>query len=535
MKLKPLTMALGLTLLAITPAFATPEQDAYQAGHLAMAQQSWAQAAENFKAATNDKSLEDSATYWQAYVLYQSKQKGRARVLLRKLLREYPQSQWADDAQILLAEHGDLNIPKPPTLPIGPVASVPPVLPEPPILSHAMSVEDDLRLFAIQEIMHQNPEKGAKMAKELLNKNTPVAAKTSAIHLLGISESPEASATLFDFIKNAENTELRAMALQMFSMRNEAQTANKLVSLYHSTSDKNMKRAVIQSFVHQDNANRLKDLLAAENDSELSQQLIHMMGIMGDVQVLKSLYTQLQDLETKSALLESLAMAGESAMIHDVISNEKNPELRKIAIHSLMMSGETDGDYLLSLYRNSRDLGEKQLVATVMMSADMDAEDIKSLYKSETNSELKKALLMSLMTNHSMGDLAALYENEASPEIKEEILHHLGAMGEIELLNQLAKKHPQVTQSEAFYMALGMSGEAGDLAFLKAQYAKADSHIQESILQAFLMSGDAEGLVALYKQTKDKDSKKSILRTIGMIDADLLLELIEAQEQGNDH
>ena len=67
---RKLPLVLAISMLTATAA-ANKTQEAYQAGHLAMAQQKWSQAQEQFAAASSDKSLADSATYWQAYVLYQ--------------------------------------------------------------------------------------------------------------------------------------------------------------------------------------------------------------------------------------------------------------------------------------------------------------------------------------------------------------------------------------------------------------------------------------------------------------------------------
>ena len=101
---RKLPLVLAISMLTATAA-ANKTQEAYQAGHLAMAQQKWSQAQEQFAAASSDKSLADSATYWQAYVLYQNNRHGEAKLLVKKLLKEYPKSQWADDAQMLLLEN----------------------------------------------------------------------------------------------------------------------------------------------------------------------------------------------------------------------------------------------------------------------------------------------------------------------------------------------------------------------------------------------------------------------------------------------
>lgn len=544
MNIKKTTIAMALSLLTAT--VGADEQDDYQAGHLAMAKQNWSLASEKFAAAAGDKDLADSATYWQAYVLYQNNQNGKARSLLRKLEREYPHSQWVDDAQLLMAEHGDLPVATPvrvrptrpeqsarPTRP--PRPSRPAVRPVAPSVTGAVmppqppSAEDELRLFAIQQMMDTQPKTAVKMIKELYLEapETTPGSRSNAIHLLGITDAPEAESLLYEYIKKTESPGLKAQAIQMLGLRGGVENQRRLADMYEHAREKAVKSAIINSFIHLDNGQMMANLLKKETDNELSNQMMHMLGAMGESEVLKNLYKETAKASQKAALLQSLAVAGESAMIKEVIAKEKDGELRKAAMNSLMMLGDIDGEYALDLYRNSADIEEKRTLANLLMMTDVDAEVVKKMYQDADDAELKRHLLTTLITQHATEELEAVYLNEKDPEIKREILHHLGAVGEPDQIRRLAKIDPSIKNSEGYYMALGMSGEDADMRDLIEQYDAANDETKERILHALMMQGDVEWLMQVYQKASNKDDKKRILRTIGMLDPEALLDLIE--------
>ncbi len=513
----------GVLALNLLTALAGANSD-YQAGHLAMAKQNWSEAVEKFAAASKDPDLADSATYWQAYVLYQNRQNGRARALLKKLQAEYPNSQWIDDAQVLMAEHGDLTVipPQPikPALPPRVTDDVAKLIPPIP------PVAPELRLFAIQQLMEKNPQKAIGMVKEMLSESAPDQSKSNALHILGIADAPEATAMLYEFIEEAKNIELKAQAIQMIGLRGGVENQRRLTELYQQAKEKAVKSAIINSFIHLDNGQMMERLLNKESDPELSQQMIHILGAMGDADVLKKLYKHATELSKKTALLESLAMAGESEIIKNVIANEDDKELRQSAIHALLILGEGNSEYALDLYQQAQDLEEKRTLATMLMITDVEPGVISGLYQEANDAELKRTLLAALMSQQDFSSLESLYLNEKDAEMKKEILQHLGVMGETKRIKKLADRDPEVKKTEGYYMAFGM-GDDEDRSYLVSQYAAADANGKERILHALMMQGDVQWLLKVYRQTDDKEDKKQVLKTIGMLDPEALLDLIE--------
>ncbi|WP_154223023.1 HEAT repeat domain-containing protein [Marinicella rhabdoformis] len=549
---KKLPLVFAISMLTATAA-ANKTQDAYQTGHLAMAQQKWSQAQESFATAASDKSLADSATYWQAYVLYQNNRHGEAKLLVKKLLKEYPKSQWADDAQMLLLENGDAEIPVPPmprminnTHIVSPPASPskvkavprtsprpsahprPNAVPRPARPPQAPTLDAEMRLFAIQQIMFSNPEKGLKLIKEMLENDEAGASKVHALQLLGMSQDEQAAELLYDLVMDEENEGLKGHAIQMLSMRQDAKSKERLLGLYKNENNRDTKAAIIQGFIHSDDSRTLERLLAKEKDQDLKLQMIHVLGIMGDSNVLTKMYRTQDAVEVKAALLQAMAMSGEAAEVKRVIAQEKLPEIRQQAIHALMMLGDVDGDYLLDLYSKAKSADEKHMISNVMMTSDLPPEMAKKLYQQEQDSDVKRSLLMLMMTSQSSEELAGLFKEEKDPEIKREILQHIGMMQGVDELMSLYKEDPTVAESEGFFMAFGMTDSSEHNDFLLDQFAAGNHHTQQQILEVFMMQGNADPLVALYKEATTKPMKKRILEMLVMTDADRVIEVIEA-------
>jgi hypothetical protein len=141
-------------------------------------------------------------------------------------------------------------------------------------------------------------------------------------------------------------------------------------------------------------------------------------------------------------------------------------------------------------------------------------------------------------------------EDEASEAIK-----MLGVMGATDELRKLSEKPKP---SRGLLEALAISGDlaglrkiadgTGELALrvdavsrigiidgdaaraaLREIYAKGpEPEIKEAALQGMLIAGDEKGVLALYRAAKTTDEKRSLLRTLSVMDSDAALEAIDA-------
>ena len=158
------------------------------------------------------------------------KQKVQAKRLLERLIKNDPDSEWVDDAEVLLFENGDGG----------------------EQASHQAALDEELKLFTLQQIMFNKPEKALPKVYEMLEKSESVRVKMNALQLLGLSDQPQVVEYLLNFINQEKNQDLQQQAIQMLSFRDSPVAREKLAQLYEKSQNKDIKAAIIQGFIHHD-------------------------------------------------------------------------------------------------------------------------------------------------------------------------------------------------------------------------------------------------------------------------------------------
>lgn len=501
------SMALGFMLCSqpMVLAQSADALEAYELGQVSMQSKDWRDAIEAFEEAAKDRKLQAAAQYWQGYAHYQVKQRAQARRLLERLIRNHPDSEWADDAQVLLFEHGDSD--------------------EKGL--HQAALDEELKLFTLQQIMFNNPEKALPKVYAMLEQSNSERVKMNAIQLLGISDSEAVVDYLFRFIGAEQNPGLQHQAIQMLSLRDGAESRKKLLQLYQNSSSQELKGAIIQGFIHHDDSAELIALLKQETDPELSTSLIRMLGIKGESAALKDLYKKSQG-ESRRAILEALALSGDAEYLYYVIDNESDPGIRNQAIHSLIMVDHDNmGDYLARLYNKATDESEKDAITSVFIATDVDPQVVIDIFKQETSQERKQALLSTLMAMDEVAGLRSVYEGESDPEIKAAIIRLFGVMDATDVLMGLYQADPELANDRTFFEAFGMSSSELNVDFLMDRFKAGNDEVKQGVLHALMMQDNADAMVQLLKQTSDHEVKKMIIKMIGITDPDALIDAME--------
>lgn len=497
-----------LTLIfshSLVSAQSTEAKEAYEFGQMAMQSKDWREAIEAFEEAAKDRKLKAAASYWQGYAHYQIKQKAQAKRVLEKLIKNQPDSEWVDDAKVLLFEHGD-----------GGEAS-----------THQAILDEELKLFTLQQIMFNNPEKALPKVYEMLEQSKSERVKMNAIQLLGISDSEAVVDYLFRFVEQESNQGLQHQAIQMLSLRGSKESRQKLMKLYQQSSSQDLKAAIIQGFIHHDDSQELIALFKQETNPDLSMYLIRMLGIKGESKALKDMYEKSQG-DQKRALLEALALSGDAAFLYHVIDNESDPIIRSQAIHSLIMVDDDDmGDYLVELYDKAKDPAEKDVIASVFIATDVDVDKIIKIIRSEDDKERKFSLLNTLMAMDAVTGLQDLYASETDSEIKSAIIRLLGMMDSTDVLMALYKKDPSLAKNRAFFEAFGMSSDPMHEDFLISSFKQGDEEVKAGVLQALMMQDNSDAMVSLLKSEQDHEVKKMIIKMLGITNPDALIDAIE--------
>ncbi len=479
--------------------------EVYELGKMSMRSKDWRDAIEAFKEAGKHSRMKESAMYWQAYSHYQIKQNAQAKRLLERLIKNYPDSKWTDDAQVLLFEHGN-----------GGEQS-----------TNQAALDEELKLFTLQQIMFNKPEKALPKVYEMLEQSKSLRVKQNAIQLLGLSDSGQVADFLFRFIEKEKNQELQHQAIQMLSLRDNKNSRRKLKELYDNSKNREIKSAIIQGFIHHDDNQQLIALLKEEQDPELSKNLIQMLGIKGDSVALKGMYKSFQG-EQRLAILEALALSGDADYLYYVIDNESDQEIRNQAIQSLIMVDADDmGEYLAQLYEKADNESEKNVISSVFIATDIDSSVILRILKKERSQERKQHLIHSLMAMGEVKALQELYQQESDEEIKSVIINQFGMMGATDVLIELYNDDPGIVNDQSFFQAFGMSSPNIDEGFLMARFKEGNEQVRQGVLQALLMQSNVDVMVKLLKIEKNHDAKKQIIQMIGITDPDALIDAIE--------
>jgi len=364
-------------------------QTPYDEGQKALRDQNWSVAAEQFQKAINsDRAKADAAMYWRAHALYQASRSNEATSQIKSLERSYPDSRWVKEAQALKIEHEDTI--------------------------DASGLDDDLRIFALAQLMDRDPQRALPLVLDALKNTESESVRNDALFVLGMSDEPAAQEAIAEIARNGSNPELQANAIYMLGAASTESSLTLLEGLYTDSATREAKEAVIHAHIAAGEEGNLIKFLKTEKDPELQREIIYALGAMDATDELGELYRSISNPETRVAILEALAIADDTEGLIKILQAEKDSNLRAAAIHSLSVNGDSAGaEYLVSLYPNGTHT-EKSAIIESMMVMD-NAQGLIGLLKLESDPKLKREMVQMLTvmdTDESSEYLFELLENK---------------------------------------------------------------------------------------------------------------------------
>lgn len=365
----------------------------YQKGLQALDAQQWDQAIALFKAAA-DQAIEkgsaaDASLYWKAYAQDRAGRLDQALAEIKALRDSYPDSRWLRDAKALEVE-------------VRAQAGVP--------VSPAAEQDEDLKLMALNNIMQADPDKALPILQKLLAGNSSPKLKERALFVLTQSSSPEARKALLDAARNSSNPDLQLKAIRYIGMMGNADARKELASIYSSSSDVRVKRAILQSFTNSNSRDFLLNVAKTEQNPELRPYVIRQLAITGGQDELWQLYQTDSSVEDKQLILQSMYIGGNSSKLVDVARTEKDPRLRITAIKSIgMMRNGGQSDVLVSIYQ------------------------------SDQNREVRDAVINALFIQHNGKALVDLARNEKDPQMKMDIVKKMSLIHSKEVTDYMVE------------------------------------------------------------------------------------------------
>ncbi len=293
----------------------------YESGKSALDNHSYERAVEIFDRVINAKNASsrvEGAYYWKAYALNKLGKRDEALAALAELAKQFPQSNWQNDAKALQAEVR--------------AANGQPVSPE-------NQADEDLKLYAINALSNSDADRAVPLLEGLLgNPKMSPRLKERALFVLAQSRSDKAREIVGRYAKGGSNPDLQLTAVQYLGTYRSNESRQLLSEVYGSVSDVNVKRSVLRSFEMSRDVDHLAAIAKSEQNVDLRREAVRQLGNIREdraVTNLVAIYGAESDRNIKSEILNSLANEGAIKPMIECARKEKDPELKRVALRRL--------------------------------------------------------------------------------------------------------------------------------------------------------------------------------------------------------
>jgi HEAT repeat protein len=324
----------------------------------------------------------EGALYWKAYAENKGGQPANALNTCGELRKKYPKSRWLDECGALEIEirgkSGD---------PVAPQAEA----------------DENLKLLAVNALMQQDQAQAVPILQKILSGNQPEELKSRALFVLAQSQSPQAEALISQIAQGQSGGALQIKAIRMIAAARGKQAEDTLATIYQHTSDAQVKRVILQSYLITGASSKLLEAARHETDPELVKTAIQTLGAMGAGQDLLTMYRATNNAQTKADIINALIASGHNgvAPLSEIAQSEPDAELRRKAIRNLGIAGGMSvAPALVTTYQKNTDPETKRAAAQALFLAN-DPHDLVTLARAEKNPEMKQYLVQQLSLMHS--------------------------------------------------------------------------------------------------------------------------------------
>lgn len=363
---------------------ASREEQVYAEATTALNNRNYQDAAAKFSQVAQMKGRKaDAALYWKAYALNKMGNRTDAASSLAELRAQYPKSSWLNDATAMEMEWrgGAPSGSVPGGVTSGVRGGV-----------SSGSADDDLKSQALFGLMNNDPDRGIPICEDILkNPNQSPRLKERALFLLAQNDSPKAQEVVLGVAKGNSGPDLQVRAIHQLGVSGNRYIPA-LTQIYSTTTDRNVKKAVLGAYMTSDAKDELLKAIAAEKDPEMRRRAIRQLGPMGASKELEQLYNSTQSPDDQETIIQALAITGDTSLLAKIAKTGANVDVRKRAIRSLGITGGNARPVLLDIYNTDRDPEIRKAVTDGLFVSGACA-DMVSLARKETDPEMKKRLV----------------------------------------------------------------------------------------------------------------------------------------------
>lgn len=277
-----------------------------------------------------------------------------------------------------------------------------------------------------------------------------------------------------------------------------------------------------------------------EDQSDEEMKMLALQGIMNGnpekgITILEAILNGTGTPKLKSRALFMAAQSGSPQareVLAKVAKGQSNPELQREAIKYLgLFGGAQSRQIMAEVYASNPDTSVKRAILRAYMLGG-DKERLFAAAKGEKDESLRREAIRQLGLVHGVGELEQLYQMETSTNLRREILQAFFLAGESGKLVQVAQseKDPELRRTAIRNLGLIHSDESGKA--LQTIYAReTDRGLKEEVLNAFFLQGNASALVAIARNEKDPELKKTTVSKLSLMHSkeatDYLMELLQ--------
>lgn len=311
----------------------------------------------------------DGALYWKAYALNKNSRASEALAIIAQLRKEYPQSSYLSQARVLELE-------------------IHPQSPE-------NISDDEMKLYAVDALMHTDPDKAFPILEKLLQGNASPKVKDRALFVLTQNKSDKAQQLLLSIAKGSSQPELQAHAIRWIAVSGH-RNSQALREIYTASASNEVKKQILRSFIINGDKEGLLTIIKQESSPELRREGIRQLGPMGAGPELEQIYKATTDAALKETILQSMGVAGDAQGLIEIARTESDPAVRSRAIQNMgIFGGSAALPALMDIYNSSADVATRKGVIRALFIHG-DAKDMAALARKETNPELKQELVRNL-------------------------------------------------------------------------------------------------------------------------------------------
>ena len=429
--------------------------------------QNWQRAAEKFNdfitAYPKDKDL-DAALYWYGYALQKQDRKEDAAVPLLRLIRNYPNSSWRQEAQALLV-----------------------LLGRKVDVEQALARDDcEIKILALQSLFQADQDRAIGIVTDALrqNPNQCPGFQAAAVSMLGSHGGPRVVPILLDVARSNQDAKLRLTAIKRLGEQHNEQVSDELIKIYDADRTKEVRaqilRALIESRTPRGSA-KVFEIARSSDDLTSRQYAIRFIGELNDAASLDELihiYDADKTPEIRAQVVRALAERDDPrarTKLFEIARSGDTPEMRIEAIRRLGDHGRVSLDELLQLYTSESNMQIKQgLLRAFAENNDPRARaKLLEIARGGEAIELRGYAIRRLGEKddeQTVTQLVSLYDSEQNVQVRMALLRAFGDSKQktaVRKLMTIARTDPSVELRKVAVRYLGESKDPEALKFLE--------------------------------------------------------------------